>query len=163
MGLRIKTNISSLISQRHLTNTTNRLSHYMAQLASGKRINRSADDAAGLAISEKMRADISALGQARRNTSDAISLLQVAEGGMVEINNIVVRLKELSIQAASDTIGKKERQFLDREFSQLKDEIDRISNTVEYNGQRLLTGSTILPPELDGFQQGPTSLSMRSA
>jgi flagellin len=117
------------------------------RLASGYRINRGADDAAGYAISEVLRADVRSLAQARRNTNDGISLIEVAEAGLSEINNIMVRLRELSIQAASDTIGARERSYLNQEFFQLKDEVDRIALSTEFNGTRLLTGQAANIPE----------------
>src|SRR5688572_33161951 len=120
MGLRIATNISSLTAQRHLRNTRLLLDKSLERLSSGYRINRAGDDAAGLAISEKLRAKVSGLVQAQRNASDGISLVQVAEGGLNEIQNILVRLRELGVQAASDTIGPQERTFLDEEYSSLK-------------------------------------------
>lgn len=140
MGLRIRTNVQSLVAQRHLSNSTQRVQRQEEKLASGYRINRAADDAAGLAISEVLRADVRSLGQAKRNALDAISMVQVAEGGLEEVNNIMIRLRELSIQAASDTIGTRERQYLNNEFMALKDEIDRVSLSTEFNGTRLLIG-----------------------
>jgi len=118
------------------------------KLASGYRINRAADDAAGLAISTVLKADLRSMAQAKRNALDAVSLVQVAEGGLEEVNNIMIRLRELSIQAASDTIGNRERLYLNNEFMALKDEIDRIALSTEFNGTRLLTGSKEIPPEL---------------
>lgn len=140
MGLRIQTNVNSLFAQRNLRMSTQRLGEGTEKLASGYRINKAADDAAGLAISEKMRAGVRSLNQAKRNAADGISLVQVAEGGLNEITNIVVRLKELAVQAASDTIGPKERGYLQEEFGSLKDEIDRIARTAEFNGTKLLVG-----------------------
>jgi flagellin len=113
----------------------------LERLSSGYRINRAGDDAAGLAISEKLRAKIKGLVQAQRNSSDGISLIQVAEGGLNEVQNILVRLRELGVQAASDTIGPRERMFLDAEYQQLKDEVDRIANSTEFNGTYLLDGT----------------------
>ncbi|WGL60288.1 flagellin [Pigmentibacter sp. JX0631] len=140
MGLRIQTNMQSLNSQRvlHLSTMANDLS--MEKLSSGYRINRAADDAAGLAISEKIKADIRGLNMAKRNANDGISMVQVAEGGMNEIGNILNRLRELSVQGASDTIGNNERDFINKEYVALKDEIDRITNSTEYNGSLLLIG-----------------------
>jgi len=112
----------------------------LERLASGSRINHAGDDAAGLAISENLRAQVRGIKQARRNANDGISLIQVSEGGLNEISNILVRLRELGIQAASDTIGDTERQFTDREFQSLKQEIDRISNITNFNGTPLLNG-----------------------
>lgn len=141
MGLRIATNIASLTSQRHLRQTRELLDRSLERLSSGYRINRAGDDAAGLAISEKLRAKIRGLLQAQRNSSDGISLIQVAEGGLNEVQNILVRLRELGVQAASDTIGPKERKYLDLEYQSLKDEIDRIANSTEFNGTFLLDGT----------------------
>lgn len=148
MGLRIRTNIQSLVAQRHMGLSTQDVSKHMERLASGSRINRAADDAAGFAISEVIGADIRSLTQARRNANDAVSLVQVAEGGMNEINNIMVRLRELSIQGASDTLGARERGYLNDEFMALKDEVDRIAMSTKFNGTFLLTGRKELPEEL---------------
>jgi len=141
MGLRIATNVSSLTSQRHLRETRELLDRSLERLSSGYRINRAGDDAAGLAISEKLRAKIRGLVQAQRNSSDGISLIQVAEGGLNEVQNILVRLRELGVQAASDTIGTRERKFLDLEYQSLKEEVDRIANSTEFNGSFLLDGT----------------------
>ncbi len=148
MGLRIRTNISSLNAQRRLSKSTSNLQESGAKLASGKRINKAADDAAGLAISSNLSADIRSLNQAKRNASDGVSLVQTAEGSLEETTNMLTRLRELAIQAASDTVGETERGFLDKEFIALKDEIDRIANATEYNGTRLIVGSTELPDEI---------------
>ena len=147
MGLRIRTNVQSLSAQRQMGLTTQEVAKSSERLSSGNRINRGADDAAGYAIAENLRADVRALAQAKRNTNDGISLIEVAESGLAEINNIVVRLRELTIQAASDTIGSKERGYLNQEFSQLKDEVDRIALSTEFNGTRLLTGNAGNIPE----------------
>lgn len=141
MGLRIATNTSSLTSQRHLRQTRMLLDRSLERLASGYRINKAGDDAAGLAISEKLRAKINGLGQAMRNASDGVSLIQVAEGGLNEIQNILVRLRELGVQAASDTIGNQERKYLNDEYQSLKEEVDRIANATEFNGTVLLDGT----------------------
>lgn len=148
MGLRIRTNVPSLIAQRHFSDSTKQVAKHAEKLSSGYRINKAADDAAGLAISEVLRADIRSTKQARRNANDAVSMLQVAEGSLEEINNIMIRLRELAVQSASDTIGSRERDYLNREFMQLKDEIDRIAVSTEFNGTRLLTGQAELPDEL---------------
>jgi len=150
MGLRINTNIQSLAAQRFLGINSEKQKNSLDHLSSGSRINKSGDDAAGLAISEKLKADIRSLRQAGRNASDGVSLIQVAEGGMNEISNILIRLRELSIQAASDTIGDVERGFVDKEVQQLKQEVDRISASLEYDGTKLLDGSA---PTLE-FQIG---------
>jgi flagellin len=141
MGLRIATNVSSLTSQRHLINTRRLLDRSLERLSSGYRINKAGDDAAGLAISEKLRAKTRGLIQAQRNASDGISLIQVAEGGLEEIQNILVRLRELGVQAASDTIGSQERRYLNEEYQSLKEEVDRIANVTEFNGTVLLDGT----------------------
>lgn len=141
MGLRIATNVSSLTSQRHLRSTRELLDRSLERLSSGYRINRAGDDAAGLAISEKLRAKTRGLIQAQRNASDGVSLIQVAEGGLNEVQNILVRMRELGVQAASDTIGAQERRYLDLEYQQLKDEVDRVANGTEFNGTFLLDGT----------------------
>lgn len=142
MSLRINTNIQSLQAQRHLSNNSSEQNKALEKLASGSRINRAGDDAAGLAISEKLRAHIRSMKQATRNAHDGIGLIQVAEGSMNEIGNILIRLRELSIQASSDTIGDTERGFIDKEVQNLKAEVDRISKSTEFNGRRLLDGSS---------------------
>jgi flagellin len=140
MGLRIATNIAALNGQRQLGNTKMNLDRSLERLASGNRINHAGDDAAGLAISENLRAQIRGLRQAKRNAQDGVSLIQVSEGGLNEVSNILIRLRELGIQAASDTIGDTERGFTDREFQSLKQEIDRIANVTEFNSTPLLNG-----------------------
>lgn len=140
MGLRISTNTTALNAQRRMMATRMDLDKTMERLASGSRINHAGDDAAGLAISENLRAQIRGIRQARRNAQDGVSLIQVSEGGLNEISNILIRMRELGIQAASDTIGDTERGFTDREFQALKQEIDRISNVTEFNGTPLLNG-----------------------
>lgn len=152
MTLRIRTNISALTARRHLGTTSQRLNKVMEKLSSGRRINRAADDAAGLAIAEGINSDVRALAQAQRNANDGVSLLQVAEGGLAEITNITVRLKELAVQAASDTIGKQERLYLNREFQALKYEIERIAMSTEFNDSRLIAGGQDIPEELAEFQ-----------
>lgn len=148
MGLRIRTNVASLNAQRRLSNSTDALQSSMQKLSSGERINKAADDAAGLSISENLRADIRSLNQNKRNALDGISLVQVAEGGLEDTGNMLIRLRELSTQASSDTIGQTERQFIDTEFLALKDEIDRIATATEFNGTRLLVGGAQLDGEI---------------
>ncbi len=140
MGLRIATNVQSLSAQRFLGVNNERQNRSLEKLSSGSRINRSGDDAAGLAISEKLKANIRSLKQASRNANDGISLVQTAEGAMNEVSNILIRMRELSIQTASDTIGNIERSFVDKEVQALKSEIDRIAVSTEYNGMKLLNG-----------------------
>lgn len=141
MGMRINTNMLSVNAQRNLRAAQGTLTRSNEQLASGSRINKSADDAAGLAISANLNGSIRSLQQAQRNAQDGISFIQVAEGAMNEVGNMIVRLRELSVQSASDTIGDKERGYLDREAQQLKLEIERIAQSTEYNGQTLLNGT----------------------
>jgi flagellin len=141
MGLRVNTNVASLNAQRHLYDTTTRFSKSMERLSSGLRINRSGDDAAGLAISESLKSDIRALQQASRNAADGISLVQTAEGSLDEVNSILLRLRELAEQAATETLGEDERVYLNNEFQELLDEINRISLTAEFNGIKLLDGT----------------------
>jgi flagellin len=141
MGLRINTNIASLNAQRNLHGTRNSMNKSLERLSSGQRINRAGDDAAGLAISENLKAQIRGLGQAERNAEDGVSLVQIAEGALGEVSNILIRLRELSVQAASDTIGSTERKFLNVEFEQLTSEVDRIANSTEFNRVPLLNGT----------------------
>jgi flagellin len=141
MGLRINTNVASLNAQRNLLGTKWGLDKSLERLSSGYRINRAGDDAAGLAISENLRAQVRGLKQASRNAQDGVSLVQVAEGGLNEVSSILIRLRELAVQAASDTIGPVERQFLNVEYDQLVSEIDRIADATEFNGTQLLSGT----------------------
>ncbi len=140
MGMRINTNIAAINGQRALEKANNDKSASFEKLASGQRINKAGDDAAGLAISEKLKAHIRGTKQAERNASDGISMIQVAEGGMNEVSNILVRLRELSVQAASDTVGDVERGFTDKEYQHLVSEVDRIANSTSFNGTHLLKG-----------------------
>ncbi len=141
MGLRINTNVASLNAQRNLGKTRLAMDQTLEKLSSGERINRAGDDAAGLAISENLKAQIRGLGQAGRNAEDGISLVQIAEGALSEVSNILIRLRELAVQAASDTIGNTERKFLNVEFEQLTSEVDRIANSTEFNRVPLLNGT----------------------
>lgn len=142
MALRINTNVQAIAAQRNLNLNHDAQNKSLEKLASGSRIVRAADDAAGLAISEKLKAHIRSMRQAERNANDGISLVQVAEGGMNETSNILTRLRELSIQSASDTIGDVERGFINKEVKGLKDEIDRIALSTEFNGKKLLDGNS---------------------
>ena len=141
MALRISTNVASLNAQKNLRGNNHALERSLARLSSGFRINQSADDAAGLAISENLKAQIRGMKQASRNAEDGVSLVQIAEGGLQESTNILTRLRELSIQASSDTIGDVERKFLDVEYQQLKQELQRISEVTQFNGRDLLNGT----------------------
>ncbi len=140
MGLRINTNIPSISAQRTLGINGRKQSEVLAKMSSGSRINKASDDAAGLAISEKLRATVRGLDQANRNANDGISFIQTAEGGLNEVSNILIRMRELSMQAASDTVGNTERGFTDLEFQNLKQEVQRISQVTEFNGKKLLDG-----------------------
>ncbi len=140
MGMRIGTNITALNAQHTLGITKSALDRTMEKLSSGSRINKASDDAAGLAVSENLKAQMRGLKVANRNTQDGISLLQTAEGNLSEVGNMLVRMRELSIQAASDTISDRERAMTGSEYSQLMAEIDRISATTEFNGTKLLNG-----------------------
>lgn len=140
MGLRINTNVPSLSAQRSLGINNRNLQDNLRKMSSGERITRAGDDAAGLAISENLKSQIRGMRQAARNANDAISLVQTAEGGLNEISNIIIRLRELSVQASSDTVGNTERGFTDVEFQNLKEEIDRISRSANFNGVPLLSG-----------------------
>lgn len=148
MGLRVKTNMESLVAQRRLGQARAAITDSMEKLSSGQRINKSADDAAGLAVSESMRAKTRSLDVAKRNASDGVSYIQVTEGGLNEITNIMVRMRELTSQAASDTLGNRERGFLDKEFQQLKDEVVRIVDSTEFNGTKVLKAEDLKPIQI---------------
>ncbi|MBC7077455.1 MAG: flagellin [Synergistales bacterium] len=139
--MRINQNISALNAYRNLTITNSALTKSMEKLSSGLRINRAADDAAGLAISEKMRGQIRGLAQAVRNAQDSISLIQTAEGALNETHAILQRMRELAVQAANDTNTTEDRRALQNEVTQLIAELDRIADQTEFNTQKLLDGS----------------------
>ena len=141
MPVRIFNNIPSLNAQRILGVNSDRLAQSVERIASGIRINKGADDAAGLAISEALRSDIRALRQAVRNSNDGISLINVTEGALNEQSSILIRLRELASQAATGTVGSTERATIQLEFTALRNEIDRIAATTEFNGQKLVDGS----------------------
>jgi flagellin len=140
MGLRIGTNIPAITAQRQLGEATNRASHSLRALATGSRIVDAGDDAAGFAVSETLRGQVASLKSAKMNADNAVGLIQVAEGGLTEQNNILVRLRELSVQSASDTVSDDERGFIDTEFQQLSQEFDRIAKTTTFGSTKLLTG-----------------------
>lgn len=142
MGFRIATNVQSISAQRTLTQTRQAQGRSIEKLSVGERIVRAGDDAAGLAISEKLKASIRSIKQAGRNANDGISLIQVAEGGINEVQNILIRLRELSMQAATDTVGDVERGFTDKEVKSLVEEVERISNVTRFNDKHLLNGTT---------------------
>jgi len=138
----INHNVSALNAYRNLTMTDRAMSRSLERLSSGLRINRAADDAAGLAISEKMRAQIRGLNQAIANAQDGISLIQTAEGALNETHDILQRMRELAVQAANDTLTASDRQNIQQEIDQLIVEIDRIGNTTEFNTKKLLDGTS---------------------
>ena len=140
MGMRINSNLQAMNAQRALWGTRKNMDSVMTKLSSGFRINRGADDAAGLAISENMKAQMRGMKQANRNAQDGISLIQTAEGGLSEVANILIRLRELGVQAASDTISDRERGLLDVEYGQMLDEVDRIAESTQFNGTPILNG-----------------------
>lgn len=141
MGLRIGTNVAAISAQRNLARSEAMTVHASRALASGSRIVSPGDDAAGFAISESLRGQAASLKQAKQNSENAKGLIQVAEGGLNEQNNILIRLRELSVQAASDTVGDQEREFINTEFQNLVEEFDRIAKTTKYGQKSLLTGS----------------------
>jgi flagellin len=142
MALRINTNVASVFAQKYVTRTNERLQSSMEHLSSGLRITKAADDAAGLAVSEKMRSQIRSLRMASRNTSDGISMVQTAEGGLNEVTNILSRMRELSVEASSGVLQATERAYLATEFTALQGEIERIADGTEFNGFNLSDGST---------------------
>jgi len=143
MSLRINQNISALIANRNLANTSNNISKSLEKLSSGLRINKAADDAAGLGISEKIRAQIKGLNQAQRNAQDGISLIQTAEGALQEASSILIRMRELAVQAANGSITSADRQNITSEVNQLISELDRIAETTQFNTQSLLSGQAV--------------------
>ncbi len=141
MGLVINTNLAAINAQRNLSRTESSLNGSLAKLSSGMRITAAKDDAAGLAISEKLRAQIRGMAQAERNANDGISLVQTAEGALNEVSAIMIRIRELAVQSATGTLGNEERVYLNDEFGKLLDEVERIAAVTEFNGQKLLDGS----------------------
>ncbi|HEY8279348.1 MAG TPA: flagellin [Bdellovibrionota bacterium] len=141
MGLRVATNVPSLTVQRNLQSSGQEIHRSLARLSSGQRIVNASDDAAGLSLSNNLEAEVRGLRQASRNANDGVSFVQTAEGGLNEVSNILMRLRELGVQAGSDTIGDEERSFLNREYQSLKQEVDRIAHVTNFNGRSLLNGS----------------------
>jgi len=137
----INTNVSASLTQNAITKNERMMSNAMEQLATGKRINSAKDDAAGLAIASRMTSAIEGLGQAARNANDAISLIQTADGALVEVTNMLQRMRVLAVQAASDTNGSDDRVFLDNELDELVEEINRIAGNTEWNGEAILDGT----------------------
>ncbi len=142
MGLFINTNVASINAQQNLSHITTGLQQNFRRLSTGLRIVTAADDAAGLAISERMRAQVRSLGQAQRNANDGISLVQIADGAMNELNSILIRMRELSVQAANGTVSPSDRDTLNQEFQDLISEIDRIARSTEFNQTSILDGTT---------------------
>jgi flagellin len=156
MGLRVNTNIASMTAQRNLASVTARLSGNFSRLSSGLRIASASDDAAGLGISERMRAQIRSFGVAGRNAQDGQSLAQTAEGAMQEVSNNLSRMRELAVQSANGTLNATDRATLDSEFQQLSSEIDRIATQTTFNGVNLLDGSTTSIDIQVGVNSGET-------
>ena len=156
MGLRVNTNIASLNAQRHMANVTNRIQGNYSRLASGLRIASAADDAAGLAISERMRSQIRSFSVAARNAQDGLSLAQTAEGALGEVSNILSRMRELAMQSSNGTLSGNDRTTIDAEFDELKDEINRIATETEFNGTALLEGTNAAITIQVGIDAGET-------
>ncbi|MBS0153209.1 MAG: flagellin FliC [Nitrospira sp.] len=154
MALIINNNPASIAAQRNLSVNTLALNRSVEHLSSGLRITRAADDAAGLGLSESLRAQIRSINQATRNANDGISLTQIADGAAATIGSLLARLRELSSQSASGTVGNTERSYIDQEFVALRSEIDRIAQVTEFNGQALTSGSTISFSIAIGFRSG---------
>ncbi len=142
MALTVMTNTASINAQKNLAKTQVGLNQSLGRLSSGLRINRAGDDAAGLAISEKLRSQIRSLSQAERNANDGVSLIQTAEGALNEVSGILTRMRELAVQSANGTLGSTERDFIQQEFVSLRSEVDRIANVTEFNGSSLLNAAT---------------------
>ena len=154
MALVINNNPASIAAQRNLDINTLSLNRSVERLSSGLRVTRAADDAAGLGLSESLRAQIRSINQATRNASDGISLTQIADGAAATIGSLLARLRELSSQSASGTVGNTERSYIDQEFIALRSEIDRIAQVTEFNGQALTSGSSISFSIAIGFRSG---------
>lgn len=161
MGLRVNSNLLSFNAQKNLQNVTDRLGGNFARLSSGLRITSAADDAAGLGISERMRADIRSYGQAARNAQDGISMVQTAEGAMNEIGNNLGRLRELAVQASNETLSDDDRTAIGEEFSALISEIDRIAGDTQFNGISLLDGASTAATSIQvGIDSGDTDIDI---
>ena len=142
MGLRVNTNVASINAQRNLAKVTDRLNSSYRKLSTGLRITQASDDAAGLAISERLRSQVRSLGQAKRNANDGISLVQTAEGSLNETSSILSRMRELAVQASNGTVSTQDKATLNEEFTALRDEVNRIAQSTEFNGIKLLDGSS---------------------
>ena len=150
MAITINTNVDSLTAQKNLNSSMSKLTNNFQSLSSGKRINSAADDAAGLAISANLTAEVKSLQQATRNSYDAVSVTQIADGGMENMSDNIGRMRELAMQAANGSYSDSDRALMQQEYSQIKQEVDRVASSTEYNGQKLLDGSS---PSMD-FQVG---------
>jgi flagellin len=144
MSLRINHNIASLMAQKNVNRSSGAMEQSYARLSSGLRITRAADDAAGLGVSENLRADIASTQVAMRNTNDGVSVVQIAEGALSEVHSILTRMRELAMQSASGTLGDDERAYLQTEMDAIRSEIDRLANVTEFNGVNLLTSATTM-------------------
>jgi flagellin len=164
MALRIQNNVEAFNSHRNLTATSAKAAKAMEKLSSGYRINRAADDAAGLAISEKMRAQITGLGQAQRNAQDGISLVQTAEGALTEVHSMLNRVRELKVQYDNQTLNQKDKDAIAAEVTQLNNEIQAIGKETKFNGNALLGGSTFnFVVGADGETIGTTAFTLATA
>jgi len=155
MSLSVQTNIAAMDAHRNLVNTSNQLSESMERLSSGYRINKAADDAAGLAISQKLQAQVGGLDQAQRNAQDAVSLVQTAEGSLGEVQSMLQRVRDLAVQFQNGTLGTSEKAVITAEVAQLCAEISRISSTTKFNGISLLTGGATITFQV-GADDGQT-------
>ena len=153
MALRINHNIASLMAQKNVNRSSDAMGQSYARLSSGLRITRAADDAAGLGVSENLRADIASTSVAMRNTNDGVSVVQIAEGALSEVHSILTRMRELAMESASGTLGDDERGYLQTEMDQIRSEIDRLANVTEFNGTSLLVSSTTMDVQV-GIHSG---------
>jgi len=160
MGMVINTNTMAINAQRNLNKTSSSLSTSMARLSSGERITAAKDDAAGLAISEKMKSQIRGLAQAERNANDGISLVQTAEGAMDEISGMLIRMRELAVQSANGTTDSAQKGFLNNEFEQLSSEITRIADSTEFNGTNLTNGAASITLQVGHSNTSESQISV---
>ena len=156
MSMRINHNVASLMAQKNVNRSSSAMTQSYARLSSGLRITRAADDAAGLGVSENLRADIASSKVAMRNTNDGISVVQIAEGALGESHSILTRMRELAMESASETLGDDERAYLQTEFDAIRDEISRLAEVTEFNGTNLLDGSTTAMNVQVGIHDGHT-------
>ncbi len=154
--MRINHNVASLMAQKNVNRSSSAMTQSYARLSSGLRITRAADDAAGLGVSENLRADIASSKVAMRNTNDGISVVQIAEGALGESHSILTRMRELAMESASETLGDDERAYLQTEFDAIRDEISRLAEVTEFNGTNLLDGSTTAMNVQVGIHDGHT-------